>query len=269
MDLQKLREKPHLSASSITAYIDCSLQYKIKRVDHVKSEFVSEALLFGTAIHKVLADFYQERMSGNNLVISDLENLFETYWTEITSESENIKYSPGKDFTACLNEGKGLLAAYITGLPDNNYRCIGIEESFSFKVDGVPIPIIGAIDLIEEDIETGAICVTDFKTANRAYSWEDVVNNFQLTVYNLAMLKNGFTGRDIFLRFDVLIKNKIPKFEQIYVTRTETDFIKATNKIRQVYEAMKHEVYIANLGNWKCKGCEVQTTCEEIMSKEV
>ena len=68
----------------------------------------------------------------------------------------------------------------------------------------------------------------------------------------MAMLQQGFTGRDIFLRFDVLIKNKIPKFEQIYITRTEADFAKATNKIRQVYEAMKHELYIANLGNFLC-----------------
>jgi putative RecB family exonuclease len=58
MNLAQLREQPHLSASSITDYMDCGLMFKFSRVDRLVPEFKADALIFGTAIHGVLAQFY-------------------------------------------------------------------------------------------------------------------------------------------------------------------------------------------------------------------
>ena len=73
--------------------------------------------------------------------------------------------------------------------------------------EGCPVPIIGAIDLVEEDI-AGTIIVTDFKTSGRAYSNDEVDRNFQLTLYQMAVKANGFSDAEILLRFDCLIKTK-------------------------------------------------------------
>ena len=59
MELSELRQKPHLSASSIGTYVDCSLQYYFSYVKRLPMEFVSDGLEFGSAIHLTLADFYR------------------------------------------------------------------------------------------------------------------------------------------------------------------------------------------------------------------
>ena len=56
-----------------------------------------------------------------------------------------------------------LLTAWFNKLPDDNFSVMAVEEAFVFEIDGIPIPIIGAIDLVEED-ESGAIIITDHKT---------------------------------------------------------------------------------------------------------
>jgi putative RecB family exonuclease len=43
---------------------------------------------------------------------------------------------------------------------------------------------------------------------------DEIENNMQMTVYQLAAKANGFGGREIQLGFDCLIKTKAAKFEQ-------------------------------------------------------
>ena len=91
-----------------------------------------------------------------------------------------------------------------------------------FTFDNVPVPIVGIIDLIEED-DGGNIIISDLKTTGRAYSSQEIDQNFQLTVYHMAVRSNGFHDRDIILRLDLLIKTQKPRFEQVYSVRTEVD----------------------------------------------
>ena len=73
------------------------------------------------------------------------------YWRETAEGKEDIKYSEGKDFKTLLLEGKELLTTYLSKVPDDKFKVISTEEPFKFTIPGCPIPIIGAIDLIEED----------------------------------------------------------------------------------------------------------------------
>ena len=73
-------------------------------------------------------------------------------------------------------EGKDLLTAWYMKLPEDNFKVLAIEEAFSFHIPGVEVPIIGAMDLIEED-EAGTLIITDFKTSGRAYSADEVDKN--------------------------------------------------------------------------------------------
>ncbi len=262
MDLFELKKKPHLSASSINDYIDCGLLYRFGRIDRIPYELISDAMEYGSVIHKVLADFYQEKLTGNKLISKELHQIFEEYWREAAEERDDIQYSNGKDFDILLSEGKDLLTTYYDKLPDDNFKILAIEEPFSFTLDGLEVPIIGITDLVEED-ESGTIIITDWKTSGKSYSRADVENNFQLTLYNMGMRANGYKDREILLRFDCLIKTKTPKFEQYYTTRTESDERRTTKKILQVWDGIKKEVFIPNDGHWKCGGCAFKTQCNE------
>ena len=264
MVLSELRQAPHLSASSIGEYVECSLAFKFGRIDKLPMEFKSDALEFGTCIHRVLEKYYQERMIGEKLLLKDIHQLFESTWKAIAEGRDDIRYSPGHDFKSLLMMGTDLLTTWYSKLPDDGFRILGIEEAFSFTIPGIPIPIIGAMDLMEED-DAGTIIITDFKTSGKAYSRSEVDQNQQLTVYQIAAKKNGYVDREILLRFDTLIKTQKPKFEQYWTTRSELDERRLIKKAAQVWDGISKGVFVPNDTSWKCKGCAYKTACNEYL----
>ncbi len=264
MDLKELRNADHLSASSINDYIDCGLLYKFGRIDKIQAEFKPDALEFGSAIHLALADFHTGKMRGNCLTVKELHKNFEAHWRKLTKDRDDIKYAEGNDAELLLLQGQELLTAYYNKASWKDFEVIAIEQPFSFTIDGCLIPIIGAVDLIEQD-NAGTIIITDFKTSARAYSNDEVDRNFQLTLYQMAARATGYEDADILLRFDCLIKTKQPKFESYYTTRSIIDEIRAKKKIVEVAKGISRGIFIPNdsPSNYKCKNCSFKKNCDD------
>lgn len=262
MELWELRKKPHLSASAIGDYVECGLLYKFGRVDKLPMEYKSDALEFGSVIHRVLEEYYREKMIGNHMSLKDIHKSFEEHWTDTAEDRDDIQYKKGKDFKALLMDGKDLLTAWHNKLSDDGYRVLAIEEAFSFSLPGIPIPVIGGIDLIEED-DAGTIIVTDFKTSSKSFSISEVDGNQQLTTYQMAIKSNGFSDREILLKLDCLIKTKTPKFEQYYTIRTPDDEQRMLKKIIQVWDGIKKGVFVPNDTSWKCNNCSYKNACDD------
>ncbi len=264
MNLSELRSAPHLSASSIGDYCECSLLYKFGRVDRLPMEFKSDALEFGTCIHKVLEVYYLEKMSGHRLSLKDIHRLFETTWTKIAEGRTDIKYAAGKDFKTLLMLGKDLFSVWYQKQPKDDFKVLAIEEPFTCNLPDIPIPIIGAMDLVEED-DAGTVIITDFKTSGRAYNVSEVDQNQQLTIYQIAAKKNGLADREILLKFDTLIKTKTPRFEQYWTTRSDIDERRIVTKVKQVWNGISKNVWVPNDGSWRCKNCSYKTACDEFL----
>ena len=260
MDLTEILKKPHLSASSIGSYIDCGLAYKFAKMDHLPPEFIPDTMTFGTAIHHTLENFYMEKKSHIHLSIKEVHACFDYLWELEAFTNDAIRYSPGKSYFSYLIEGKDLLSAWYDKLPQNDFNVIGTEVGFAFHLTGMTIPIVGFIDLLEED-ESGTLIVTDFKTSARAYGTDEIDNNLQMLVYHLAMKSNGYADREILLKLDCLIKTKTPKFESYYTTRTEEDERRLIRKIQCVWDGISKGVFLPNDTGWKCKGCLYKTAC--------
>jgi len=262
MDITELHHKPHLSASAIGTYIDCGLAYRFSKVDKIKPEFVSDALVYGTVIHHSLETFYLEKKFGKILSLKQVQEAFEEYWEMEAKDRDDIKYSEGKTYKSYLLEGKELLAAWYNKLPEDDFKIIGVEVGFAFEIEGIPVPIIGYIDLLEEDSET--LLITDFKTTGRSYSADEIDQNTQMTVYAMAMKANGYADQEVLLRLDCLIKTKTPKFKQYYTIRTEDDEKRLIKKFQKVWDGITKGVFIPNNTSWKCnKGCQYKKACND------
>jgi putative RecB family exonuclease len=186
MELNNLKNKPHLSYSALNEYMTCGKKYELSRIKKYKPEFEPDVLIFGKAIHKVLADFNQERMIGNIMPIQDMHEKFELYWFGGAKDNAQIRYSKNKDFVAHLFEGKELLTVFYENFKQTEKNTIlAIEEPFEFMIEGLSIPIIGVYDLVEQD-EKGTIIISDYKTSGKAYSADDVDNSMQLSMYQIA-----------------------------------------------------------------------------------
>jgi putative RecB family exonuclease len=262
MELSELRQKPHLSASGINEYVDCSLLYRFGRIDRLPMEFVAAELEFGTVIHKVLEEFYRAKMIGEKRLLKDLHEQFKTLWKKATTERTDIQYQERQSAEMLSMLGVDLLTAWHSKLQEDNFQVIGVEEAFSFNIPGVSANLIGAIDLLETD-DSGALIITDFKTSSRAYSVDEVDRNQQLTVYQMAMKRNGHAGHEILLKFDCLIKTKSLRSESYWTTRSETDEIRMERKIRQVWSGISKGIFIPNDTSWKCPRCHHRKACDE------
>jgi len=262
MDIEELRSRPHLSASGINDYVECGLLYKLSRIDGFNKEFIPEALIFGSAVHEALREFYKERMNGMTLSCEELIMRFENTWRDKAEGNDNISYKDGKDYTTLLNEGKSLLDIYYQNLRDDHFRVLAVEEPFEFTLEGLDTPVIGIIDLMEED-ESGTLIITDHKTAGKSSTSDDVDRNFQLTVYHMAARYNGYADREILLKLDCLIKTKTPRFEAYYTTRSEKDERRAIRKILAVAHGITKGIFIPNDTSWKCKDCTYKTHCND------
>jgi putative RecB family exonuclease len=225
-------------------------------------EFVSDALEFGSAIHLTLADFYRAKMTGDRLLLKDVHEAYRYHWANRVKDRPNIKYAEGKDYQSYLIEGVDLLTAWFNKLPSDNFEVVAVEEAFVFEIDGIPLAIVGAIDLVQQD-DAGTVIITDHKTTGRAYSPDEIDQNPQITIYQMAARANGFADREILLKFDCLVKTKTPKFEQYYTTRTKTDELRLIRKIQRVWNGINSKVFIPNDTSWKCKTCPYKKACDE------
>jgi putative RecB family exonuclease len=261
MELSDLRQKEHLSASSISTYIDCSLQYYFSRVKRLPMEFVSDALSFGTVIHLVLAEFYRSKMTGDKMSLKDIHESYRQHWKQEAEDRTDIQYADGKDFKTYLSTGVDLLSAWFNKLPDDSFEIIGVEESFTIESPELSVPIIGAMDLVEQD-DAGTIIITEHKTGSKSYSADEIDQNMQMTLYQLAARTNGFADREILLKLDCLIKTKTPKFESYWTTRSKIEEKRLIRKIQTVWNGINNKVFIPNDTSWKCKGCSHKKACD-------
>lgn len=262
MNIDELREHPHLSASSINDFIECGLYFKFGRMDKFCPEYTAATLVFGKCIHKVLEEFHQAKMNGHPRILDNLLERFEFHWAGSNGQITDMQFKEGEDYASLLQKGFDILKVYYEQLPQDCYKVLSTENPFSFQLEGIDIPIIGVMDLIEQD-ESGNLIITDFKTSNRSYSKDEIDKNLQLTLYYMAAKRIGFADREIILKFDCLIKTKTPKFEQYYTVRNEEDERRLTKKIQEIGRGINQGIFIPNDSGWKCGYCSYKQHCNE------
>jgi len=245
----------------VNDYIECGLQYRFSRIDKLEPEFRADAMVFGSTIHKTIADFHQARMIGNFLSVPELQSIFEDHWRHAAHGKTDIRYTKGKDFRALLDDGKDLVRVYRENVSTDGLEVLAIEEPFSFIVEGLAVPVIGVFDLVEID-ESGLIVVSDLKTSGHTYSADEVDRNFQMTVYQMATKANGYRNRELLLRLDCLVKIKQPRLEQHYTTRSEIEERRAVRKMQQVWDGITKGVFVPNDLSWRCGGCGFKKHCD-------
>jgi len=265
MDIQDLRKQPHLSASSIRTYLDCGLQYRFRYIDRLPPEFIAAELVLGKAVHRTLEWYNGQRLLCDVTNEDALTDRFTGFWKESLMSSIPVAYNGDDEKTLCA-QGMDLISVFLRNLKQSGQTVLSTEQPFVLTIPEVPIPVIGVKDLIEDD--NGAISITEYKTAKRAYSTDQVRQNLQLTLYWMAAQHNGFQDREIMLRIGCLIKTKTPRYEEYITVRSADDETRLIRKITEVYRGMQAGIFLPNDGSWLCARCPYQTACQHWFNNE-
>lgn len=240
----------HLSYSSISTYLMCPRSWRFRYIDKVEAP-VSPALVFGSAFHDAIEAHVDKRGDLS------LEDRWHSAWGSQLETRENIAWDKDADMYAQL--GAVMLSAPDTVRLVEAIVPRAIEQKVELLVPGVPIPVIGYIDVIESDGVPA-----DFKTSSRSWSQQKADEELQPLFY-LAALNQAGTLHDYRFRYYVFVKNEKRPQVQIWETRREAaGLFWLFGLVKDVWAAIDGGAFPPNPTTWKCspKWCEYWQECK-------
>jgi RecB family exonuclease len=241
----------HISVTQLKMYLRCPLQYKFRYIDNLIIPPAS-AITLGKTIHQTLEEnFSQKVKTQQDLPLNYLKDYFSDVWEIEAKETQFEKdEKPGK----IKDEGINLVSVYHkTHSP--KILPISVEEEFELEFENSPLRLKGYIDLIDRNK-----IIIDHKIKSRSMNQQDAEQDLQLTAYYLAYkIKKQKPPQG--LRFDVIVRTKTPKIQQITISKTDEDTTRFLKILTQVTKAISsgifypHESYFCNVCGYKklCK----------------
>lgn len=251
----------HLSYSSVSAYTECGTFWKYRYVDKIATP-ANGNLAFGSAWHNTIESY-----------LTGQEPDLLTGWTESWNKQLESNIEWGADKPEDLhNMGVRWINEKITGDSDQNSvqkfldsiqpgkdgDLFKIENKVQLEVPGVPVPVIGYIDIITRDGVPG-----DFKTAGRSWTADQAVGSLQALFYLGALNQAGVGVPGGRFRHYIFVKNKQLKIQIIESAHRIEELFFLFRVIANVWKAIDRGVFIENPGSWKCKPgvCEFYGIC--------
>lgn len=240
----------HLSYSSISLYQTCGRAWRYKYIERAPTKS-SPSLVFGSAMHDAI-----EALAGGD---AEPTQVWQAAWEKHTSANPDLDW--GDDTPEALhNNGIRMLndASVIAGI--RALKLTAIEERVELQVPGVPVPVIGFIDLITEDGVPG-----DLKTSAKSWTQEQAQNEMQPVFYLAALNQAGTPVPDGRFRHYVLVKTKTPQW-QVWETRhTNAEMFWLFRMIADVWTGIDRGVFVPNPGSWRCSArfCDYFAMCRD------
>lgn len=250
----------YLSYSSINLYLTCAENWRRKYLLK-QPQPSTPALIFGSAVHGTVEAAITQSSEFQKF---SLPELWPAVWSR-KMEEEGARVEWGADSPEQhYNEGIRLLGTpevqkMIDAIdPMVDAGGVFIERKVELRVPGVPVPIIGYIDLMTADGVPG-----DFKTSKSRWSQDDAEGEIQPLVYLAALNQMGHTVPGLRFRHFVVTKAKKPEAQVIEHSHTWDEIFWLFDLIRQVWKAIEHEVFPLNPNGWMCgpKYCAYYREC--------
>lgn len=266
--LQEIPDTLHVSNSQVSSYQSCPLKYYFHYVEKRKSESLGIALFFGSAIHSALDFYYSSHKNGKR---ESLENLKEAFADSLALDLDNSKtpvsYSKNMpDKESAINMGTSLLEVFYENVDLKGWEILGVELPLSaplFTGEGerTDFDLVGIIDLLLKN-ENGDLLIVDNKAMAKSINQSDANEDTQMTAYSYLLASNGYIKPSgaVECRFDVLLKQKKPKLQQVYTIRTREDRRRFAKIADMVLKGIDNRIFYPQR-SWMCSCCDYLEAC--------
>lgn len=251
------------SHSRLSTFEKCPLSYKYKYLDKIKPEipFIGIEAFVGSTVHESLEYLYrrQNKFPNDSISLILLLDKYETIWNENWSKDVKIVKEGMKKEDYFLS-GKKILADYFKKhQPFNREKTISVEERIDVNIEG--FKIMGFIDRIAVNQETGYLEIHDYKTSGKLPQIEDLKKDRQLVLYQLGAQKKypeqAKKNTEIiyhYLRFN----------EEFRFQKTEEEIDSVKNQIVDLIQTIEFSFWENNFKpclSPLCHWCEFSTLC--------
>lgn len=247
--INKITPINYLSYSQIQTFEMCPLHYKLKYILKIPTP-QSAYQSFGTSVHAVLRDYYQNWKIGNKIKVNQINSLLEKNWI-------NEGYVSKTHEKKSLEKAEKIIINYLKNNFKEKNLPLEIEYPFIFHLNNIRIG--GRIDRIDK-IDNKKIEIIDYKTGENILSEKEIKDNFQLTFYALAAseIKEKILNKnpeDILLSLYFLEKDI-----KLSTIRTKEQLDDAKLKILEKAKEISESDFKCNKSIY-CKNCEYKMLC--------
>jgi putative RecB family exonuclease len=246
------------SFSKIGSFETCKLQYKYRYIDKLKLRVETIEAFMGIIVHEALKEFYD---LVKNKIIKPKKWLLSKYdelWKKDYKDSIKIVK---KEFSAedYYEKGKKCLVDYYEEYkPFDQTKIVKTEESvfFNLKHNSDEYRFTGIIDRLDWNDKEKIFEIHDYKTSASLMTQEEAGQDFQLPLYQLALLSMWPEAEKAKLIWHYLLFNK-----QIESSRTKEQLMEvqsiAVDKIKAIEACEEFPPHKSALCDW----CDFQQVC--------
>jgi hypothetical protein len=249
----------HLSYSSISSYLLCPRAWFLHYIQKVQTP-TATALVFGSAFHNTIEQ-YLTNVAQGNMAESPAE-LWGAKWTAQIEREPNVAWELETP-EGLRDEGARLLASKpiaegIQRVAANFDDPEKLEKRVNLQVPGVPVPIIGYIDVITADGIPG-----DFKTSARAWTQDKADEQQQSLFYLAALNQAGYPTPGWLFRHYVAVKTQRPQWQVFEHRHNPAQLMWLFDTIQHVWKGIEAGSFPCRCDSWKCspKYCEHFSMC--------
>ncbi len=246
------------SFSKIGSFEKCKLQYKYRYIDKLRLRAETIEAFMGIIVHEALKEFYD---FVKNKIIKPKKWLLYKYdelWKKDYNDSIKIMK---KEFSAedYYEKGKKCLMDYYEEYkPFDQTKIVKTEESVfcKLKQDSQEYRFTGIIDRLDWNDKEKIFEIHDYKTSATLMTQEEAGQDFQLSLYQLALLRRWPEAERTKLIWHFLLFNK-----QIESSRTKEQLMEiqsiAVDKIKAIEACEEFPPHKSVLCDW----CDFQQIC--------
>ena len=246
------------SFSKIGSFEKCKLQYKYRYIDKLRLRVETIEAFMGIIVHEALKEFYD---FVKNKIIKPKKWLLYKYdelWKKDYNDSIKIMK---KEFSAedYYEKGKKCLIDYYEEYKPFDQTKIVKTEEYVFcklKQDSQEYRFTGIIDRLDWNDKEKIFEIHDYKTSATLMTQEEAGQDFQLSLYQLALLSRWPEAEKTKLIWHFLLFNK-----QIESSRTKEQLMEiqsiAVNKIKAIEACEEFPPHKSVLCDW----CDFQQIC--------
>jgi hypothetical protein len=242
----------HLSYSSISMYLDCPEAWRRKYIAGESTKKTS-ALAFGSAFHGAV-----ERIVQGEVDLTEIwsEEFNKAFGEGVTLENDELPEQHYNEGIRLLNNPE-INRTIASIRPKRDCAGAMIERKVELHVPGVPVPVIGFIDVILED-GTSA----DIKTSSRSWTQDQATNSLQTLFYLAALNQAGFEVNWQFKHF-VFVKTKTPQVQVMEHSHKHGELFFLFEIIRRVWQGIEGKYFPLNPTTWRCseRWCDFYANC--------
>ena len=255
--VEKLREAPHWSYTSLNTYLQCPMKYALRYIEQAPVERIGACFPFGRAFHTALS---MRALNGSSFTLTEAKDFFAAVFkSETDAAGPALTYKDGESCDGCIGKAGEMLTVAFENWQDE-YTVKRVGEPFSVTIPGVAHPLIGEFDLVVEEGGREP-CIVDWKTSSSRWPMGKADYEHQATAYCYAY-RFKYQTVPLF-RYDVYTKTKQPQVGSWYTMRREDELSRFEELCRQVDRCVNAGVFYRNESQLNCGDCPYRNRCRK------